>query len=248
MTDLNHNEIIATWLGQLDYDAAWDRQKAMVAARIETPDLPDELLLLEHPPTYTLGRSGKLDHLLLDEAALAEQGFTVRWVDRGGDITYHGPGQLVGYPILNLMRLFALQGFDKPDFKRYLRNLEEMLILALAEFDIRGWCYEGYTGVWVDRPEGPRKIAAIGVRVNAQGISSHGFALNVNPDMGHFAHIVPCGISEHGVVSMAEVLERPLSPTDLLQPIARAFAQVFAANCQLLMVNGQLPTTTRLPD
>ena len=226
--------ITATWLGQVAYDIAWERQKEMVAARIETADLADELLLLEHPPTYTLGRSGKLDHLLLDETALAEQGFAVRWVDRGGDITYHGPGQLVGYPLLNLTRLFALQGFDKPDFKRYLRNLEEMLILALAEYEIQGWRYEGYTGVWVDRPEGPRKIAAIGVRVNAQGISSHGFALNVNPDMTHFAHIVPCGISEHGVVSMAEVLERPLSPTDLLQPITRAFAQVFGVkivNC-----------------
>jgi lipoyl(octanoyl) transferase len=240
--------IAVNWLGQTDYDAAWEQQKARVAARIETPNLPDELLLLEHPPTYTLGRSGKLDHLLLDETALAEQGFTVRWVDRGGDITYHGPGQLVGYPILNLPRLFNLQAFEKPDFKRYLRQLEEMIILALAEFDIQGWCYEGYTGVWVDRPEGPRKVAAIGVRVNAQGISSHGFALNVNPDMSHFAHIVPCGISEHGVVSMAEVLGRPLSPTDLLQPIMRAFAQVFATNCQLSIANGQLPTPIRLPD
>ncbi len=219
--------ICAHWLGQVPYDEAWERQKSMVAARLEQPDLPDDLLLLEHPPTYTLGRSGKLDHLLLGEAELAAQGFTVRWVDRGGDITYHGPGQLVGYPILNLMRLFRLEGFDKPDHHRYLRNLEETLIRTLAGFGIAGWRYEGYTGVWVDRPEGPRKIAAIGVRVNAKGISSHGFALNVNPDMGHFAHIVPCGISEHGVVSMAEVLQRPLTPADLLTPIVEAFAEVF---------------------
>jgi lipoyl(octanoyl) transferase len=238
--------ICAHWLGQVPYDDAWERQKTMVAARLEQPDLPDELLLLEHPPTYTLGRSGKLDHLLLGEADLAAQGFALHWVDRGGDITYHGPGQLVGYPILNLMRLFQLPGFDKPDHHRYLRNLEETLIQTLAGFGIGGWRYEGYTGVWVDRPEGPRKIAAIGVRVNAKGISSHGFALNVNPDMSHFAHIVPCGISEHGVVSMAEVLQRPLTPTDLLQPITSAFAQVFATNCQLSMANGQLSTTTRL--
>ena len=189
--------IFATWLGQIDYDAAWDLQKEMVAARVEAAELADELLLLEHPPTYTLGRSGKLDHLLLDEGSLAAQGFTVRWVDRGGDITYHGPGH----------------------FHRYLRNLEEMIIVALAGFGIQGWRYDGYTGVWVDRPDGPRKIAAIGVRVNAKGISSHGFALNVNPDMSHFGHIVPCGISEHGVVSMAEILARPLTPIDLLQPI-----------------------------
>lgn len=228
--------ILATWLGQIDYDAAWDLQKEMVAARVEVAELADELLLLEHPPTYTLGRSGKLDHLLLDEGSLAAQGFTVRWVDRGGDITYHGPGQLVGYPILNLQRLFQLQGFDKPDFHRYLRNLEEMIIVALAGFGIQGWRYDGYTGVWVDRPDGPRKIAAIGVRVNAKGISSHGFALNVNPDMSHFGHIVPCGISEHGVVSMAEILARPLTLIDLLQPITEAFAQVFAT--ELAVVNG----------
>jgi len=225
--------ITASWIGQIDYDAAWDRQKEMVTARVDSPDLLDEVLLLEHPPTYTLGRSGKLDHLLLSETELDAAGFTVRWVDRGGDITYHGPGQLVGYPILNLKRLFHLQGFDKPDLHRYLRNLEEVIIVALAEFGITGWRYDGYTGVWVDRPDGPRKIAAIGVRVNVKGISSHGFALNVNPDMSHFGHIIPCGISEHGVVSMAEMVERPLTPPDLLPPITKAFAQVFETEVTL---------------
>lgn len=225
--------ITGLWIGQIEYDAAWDLQKDMVAAKVDTPDLPDEILLLEHPPTYTLGRSGKLDHLLLREEELDALGFKVRWVDRGGDITYHGPGQLVGYPILNLQRLFELQGFDKPDFHRYLRNLEEVIIVALAAFGIVGWRYDGYTGVWVDRPDGPRKIAAIGVRVNAKGISSHGFALNVNPDMSHFGHIVPCGISEHGVVSMVEMVARPLTPTDLLLPIVNAFAQVFQTEVTL---------------
>ena len=220
-------KINARWLGQIDYDAAWDLQKEMVAARVENPELDDECLLLEHPPTYTLGRSGKLDHLLLNEEEWEAQGFAVRWVDRGGDITYHGPGQLVGYPIINLKRFFQVQGFDRPDFHRYLRNLEDVIIQALASFDIAGWRYDGYTGVWVDRPDGPRKIAAIGVRVNAKGISSHGFALNVHPEMSHFANIVPCGITEHGVVSMAEILERPLATTDLLQPITEAFANVF---------------------
>lgn len=219
--------IEVTWLGQIEYDAAWDKQKALVSAREENPDLSDELLLLEHPPTYTLGRSGKLAHLLLSETQIEDQGFTVRWVDRGGDITYHGPGQLVGYPILNLQRLFQRQGFTKPDFKRYLRHLEAVIIQTLAGFGIVGWRYEGYTGVWVDRPDGPRKIAAIGVRVNARGISSHGFALNVNPNMTHFTHIVPCGISEHGVTSMAEILERPLAPLDLLKPMTEAFAAIF---------------------
>jgi lipoate-protein ligase B len=220
-------KIDAKWLGQIEYDAAWEMQKEMVAARVADPALADELLLLEHPPTYTLGRSGTLDHLLLDDAELAENGFAVRWVDRGGDITYRGPGQLVGYPILNLKRFFQVQGFDKPDFRRYLRNLEAVIMQTLAGFGIDGWRYDGYTGVWVDRPDGPRKIAAIGVRVNVKGISSHGFALNVDPDLDHFGNIIPCGITEHGVVSMAEILERPLATTDLLQPIVDAFADVF---------------------
>ena len=220
-------KINAKWLGQIEYDAAWEMQKEMVAARVADPALADELLLLEHPPTYTLGRSGTLDHLLLDDAELAENGFAVRWVDRGGDITYHGPGQLVGYPILNLKRFFQVQGFDKPDFRRYLRNLEAVIMQTLAGFGIDGWRYDGYTGVWVDCPDGPRKIAAIGVRVNVKGISSHGFALNVDPDLDHFGNIIPCGITEHGVVSMAEILERPLATTDLLQPIVDAFADVF---------------------
>ncbi|MBE2221958.1 MAG: lipoyl(octanoyl) transferase LipB [Anaerolineae bacterium] len=223
----------AKWLGQIAYTTAWDLQKEMVTARMEDPDLIDELLLLEHPPTYTLGRSGKLDHLLLSEAEWEMQGFTVHWVDRGGDITYHGPRQLVGYPIMNLKRLFNVQGFEKPDLHRYLRNLEEVIIQTLAAFAIVGWRYDGYTGVWVDRPDGPRKIAAIGVRVNVKGISSHGFALNVSPDMSHFANIVPCGISEHGVVSMAEIVERPLTTIDLLQPLTEAFATVFEISVKL---------------
>lgn len=235
--------IDAKWLGQIEYDAAWDLQKEMVAARIEDPELVDEILLLEHPPTYTLGRSGKLEHLLLSEEAWESQGFSVRWVDRGGDITYHGPGQLVGYPIINLKRFFDLQGFDRPDLHRYLRNLEEVIIQTLATFDIVGWRYDGYTGVWVDCGDEPRKIAAIGVRVNSKGISSHGFALNVTPDMSHFGNIVPCGISEHGVVSMAEILKRPLSTTDLLQPITEAFSQVFEIpiNSEQVMVNSNQP-------
>ena len=221
------------WLGQIDYDMAWDLQKEMVAARVKNRELGDELLLLQHPPTYTLGRSGKLDHLLLTNEELDKQGFTVRWVDRGGDITYHGPGQLVGYPILNLKRFFQSAGFDRLDLHRYLRDLEEIIIQALAAFDIAAWRYDGYTGVWVDCSDSPRKIAAIGVRVNAKGISSHGFALNVAPNLNHFDHIIPCGISEHGVVSMAEILKRPLSTTDLLQPITEAFSQVFAIETEI---------------
>lgn len=215
------------WLGQVDYDVAWEMQKTAVSDRQNTPEITDILFLLEHPPTYTLGRSGKLDNLLLTDAELDEQGFCVRWVDRGGDITYHGPGQLVGYPIFNLKRYFKTQGFTRPDLHKYLRNLEEVIIQALASFGISGWRFEGYTGVWVDSPRGPEKIAAIGVKVSSKGISSHGFALNVNPDLLHFENIIPCGIKEHGVTSMAEVAKRPLSTTDLLKPITTAFQTVF---------------------
>ena len=215
------------WAAQMDYDQAWEWQKERVSQHQEDLDLPDELLLLEHPPTYTLGRSGKLDHLLVTTEKLDAGGFDLRWVDRGGDITYHGPGQLVGYPILNLRRLFIRRGRERPDLHQYLRDLEEVLIQTLAQFGLNGWRYPGYTGVWVQGPSGPEKIAAIGVRVSAQGISSHGFSLNVNPKLEHFDNIIPCGIREHQVTSMAKERQRPYSPTDLLEPICRAFCRVF---------------------
>jgi lipoyl(octanoyl) transferase len=217
-----------TWAGTVPYDIAWDWQKELVADLSETAvPTSHHLLLLEHPPTYTLGRRGTLDHLLLNEAQLEEGGFTLRWVDRGGDITYHGPGQLVGYPILNLKQIFAQRGCERPDLHVYLRDLEEVVIQTLAGFNIHGWRYKGYTGVWVDSPRGPEKIAAIGIRVNTKGISSHGFALNVQPNLSHFRHIIPCGIQEHGVTSMSAVLGRPFTTADLIQPILSAFQNIF---------------------
>lgn len=216
-----------TWAEQMVYDAAWDWQKETAAALTADATQPDRLILLEHPPTYTLGRRGRLEHLLLDDEALTAHGFTVRWVDRGGDITYHGPGQLVGYPILNLKRLYRARGYDLPDLHGYLRDLEEVIIRALAELDIIGGRYDGYTGVWVETPRGAEKIAAIGIKISKDGISSHGFALNVNPDMTHFAHIVPCGIRGHGVTSVAQVLARPLPTTALISPILNAFQHIF---------------------
>lgn len=226
------NVLQTTWVGLVEYDAAWAWQKELVGKLSDTADHPHQLLLLEHPPTYTLGRRGKLDHLLLSEAQLDEGGFTLRWVDRGGDITYHGPGQLVGYPIFNLKRLFAQQGHPRPDLHLYLRNLEEVIIQMLAGFGISGWQYGGYTGVWVDSPRGPEKIAALGIRVNSKGISSHGFALNVQPDLSHFQHIIPCGIQGHGVTSMSQILARPLRITDLIQPILTAFSEIFSVDIQ----------------
>jgi lipoyl(octanoyl) transferase len=212
------------WAGQVDYDVAWDWQKSLVAERTESPDVPGKFLLLEHPHTYTLGRRGKMENLLWDEATLAERGVSVHRVDRGGDITYHGPGQLVGYPILNLEQL-GRYGLSR--IKVYVHDLEEMLIQAIAPLGITGQRYEGFTGVWVDSPEGLEKIAAIGVHINNRGITSHGFALNVATDMTYFSGIIPCGISDHAVTSMERVLGSSLAIADLLPHIITAFEQVF---------------------
>ncbi|MGB1252988.1 MAG: lipoyl(octanoyl) transferase LipB, partial [Candidatus Promineifilaceae bacterium] len=185
------------------------------------------LLLLEHPPTYTFGRRGKLDNLLFNENELAQQGITTHWVDRGGDVTYHGPGQLVGYPILNLARL---QDRDFPDVHRYLRDIEEVIITTLGQLSIEAWRYPGYTGVWVNEQhngqQAPHKIAAIGVKVSGKAISSHGFALNVNPNLAHFAGIIPCGISEHPVTSVAQHGQR-LTVADIVPQIVMSFGRIF---------------------
>ncbi|MCI0395305.1 MAG: lipoyl(octanoyl) transferase LipB [Chloroflexi bacterium] len=214
------------WLGRIEYGLAWEHQKALAAERAASPHLPDKLLLLEHPHTYTLGRSGRFQHLLLDEASLAGRGISLYQVDRGGDITYHGPGQLVGYPILNLKRLHARRGLRTPDLHLYLRELEEVIIQVLAEFGLAGWRYQKYTGVWVSTAAGPRKIAAIGIRVTSRGITYHGFALNVAPDLSYFAGIIPCGIQEHGVTSMLELTGRPLAVAGLLPSLTAAFSRV----------------------
>jgi lipoyl(octanoyl) transferase len=218
------------WAGQVPYDKAWDWQKALVAERAASPDLPGKLLLLEHPHTYTLGWRGKRENLLWDEAALAEHGVSVYQVERGGDITYHGPGQLVGYPILNLEQL-GRYGLSR--IRAYVRDIEELLIQAIAPFGIAGQRYQGFTGVWVETPAGLEKIAAIGVRINTRGITSHGFALNVTTDLSYFSGIVPCGITDHGVTSMAKVLGRPVPLTELISPIVTAFAQIFQVETRL---------------
>ncbi len=152
--------------------------------------IPDTVVLLQHTHTYTIGRSGTRAHVFLTEAELAARGITCLEVDRGGDVTYHGPGQLVGYPILDLGAT--------PDVGRYLRLLEGSLIDVLADFGISSERLPGYTGVWI----GNRKIAAIGVKV-AQGVTTHGFALNVTTDLSYFSHILPCGIPDKGITSMA---------------------------------------------
>ena len=204
-------------LGLVEYQEAWAEQRRLVDACRE--DGHGRVLLLEHPPTYTFGARGRREHLLLAEEALAELGAAVHRVDRGGDVTFHGPGQLVGYPILDLRRW--RQG---PLW--YVRSLEAMLIDTLAAFDIAAVCVRGRTGVWV----GEVKIAAIGVRV-ARGVTSHGFALNVDPDLSYFSNIIPCGLPDAAVTSMAEMLERrgrqAPEMTAVMDAVVAAFARTF---------------------
>jgi lipoyl(octanoyl) transferase len=184
-------------LGRVPYQDAWTLQRRTAEDRRQGL-IPDTLILLEHPHTYTVGRSGTRDHVFLDEAELAARGITCLDVDRGGDVTYHGPGQLVGYPIIDLGA--------RPDVGWYLRSLEACLIDVLADFGIVAGRLEGYTGVWI----GDRKIVAIGVKVS-QGVTTHGFALNVSTDLSLFTHILACGIPDKGVTSMA--LELGAAPT-----------------------------------
>ena len=181
--------MIVRRLGLIPYREAWELQRRLAEQR-RAGEVPDTLLLLQHPHTYTIGRSGSRDHVFLSDVQLAARGITCLEVDRGGDVTYHGPGQLVGYPIVDL-------GL-KPDVGAYLRALEACLMAVLADFGIAAGRLPGFTGVWI---EGQRKIAAIGVKV-ASGITTHGFALNVTTDLSLFAHILPCGIRDKGVTSI----------------------------------------------
>jgi lipoyl(octanoyl) transferase len=205
-------------LGVFPYAGALELQEQLVARRRQD-EVPDQLLLLQHPHVITLGTSAHREHVLADETQRQRLGIQLFETGRGGDVTYHGPGQLVGYPILDLKP-------DRCDLHRYLRDLEEVLIRALAAFAIDAVRKPGLTGVWVD----DEKIAAIGVRVSSGWISSHGFALNIDPDLHYFTAIVPCGIREHGVTSMARVLGRALDPEDVAARVVDSFAAVFDRN------------------
>jgi lipoyl(octanoyl) transferase len=202
--------------GTVEYMAAWEMQRNL-ARRRSSGAIGDTLLLLQHPHTYTLGRATKAGHLLVSEAMLAAQGVTVVESDRGGDITYHGPGQVVGYPILKLSQ-------HGGDLLRYLRMLEETIIVVLAGYGITGGRVPGLTGVWV----GNEKIAAIGVKLTASGVTLHGFALNVATDMRFFRQIIPCGIADRGVTSLQKLLGTPPPHAVVEEQVARAFGTVFA--------------------
>ncbi len=201
-------------LGRMDYRDAWNLQRDIVDERADGR-IPDTLLLLSHPPVVTLGRGGSPAHVVATAEELAERRVEFVQTDRGGDVTFHGPGQIVGYPIVDLSRRGR-------DLHRYMRDVEETLIRALGRFGIDADRIEGLTGVWVDGA----KVAAIGIRVS-RWITHHGFALNVDTDLSYFDLIVPCGIADRRVTSMEELLGRPVDRAEVEAALEAAFAEVF---------------------
>lgn len=226
-------QLHCTDLGTIDYQQAWDYQEQLFAQKLaiksanrdaaesDKQKIDHQLLLLEHPHVYTLGKSGKEQNLLLDEATLSQMGARYYKINRGGDITYHGPGQLVVYPLLDLEQF-------KTDIHWYMRSLEEVVMATLADFGIKSERYPGFTGVWLSANDvNARKICAMGVRTS-RWVTMHGIALNVNTDLNFFKHIVPCGIDDKAVTSMQAELGQALSMEAVKASFLKQFARVFA--------------------
>ncbi|MEO6038560.1 MAG: lipoyl(octanoyl) transferase LipB [Saprospiraceae bacterium] len=233
-------------LGLADYRQTWDFQTSLLRALVDNKlanrhlapqSYPQDhyLLLVEHPPVFTLGKSGSMDHLLLSEAELTERGIQFFPINRGGDITFHGPGQLVGYPILDLECFFT-------DVHRYVRNIEEVIIRTIADFGLQGYRIKDYTGVWVGGEAGAqhRKICAIGVHLS-RWVTLHGWAFNVNTDLRYFDYMVPCGITDvdKTVTSMAAELGHAVDMEDVKRGLKRHFTEVF--DCQFVDTPSRQP-------
>jgi len=213
---VSRRRLVVQRLGRIGYADGVERQKALVQAR-QAGEIDDTLLLVEHPPVITLGvkTRGNFANIRVDAPALAAQGVEVHDTGRGGDVTFHGPGQLVGYPIIDLKP-------DRQDVHRYVRDLEEVLIRTAAGFGLEADRIKGYSGAWV----GDRKLAAIGVRI-ARWVTSHGFALNVTTDLAGFDLIVPCGITDRGVTSLSALLGRDVAMPEVEAAVVTHFAAVF---------------------
>lgn len=213
-------KLVVRRLGRVEYADGLDLMQRLAEAR-DAGRIPDTLLLLEHPPVLTKGRAAKAGNVLLSDEELAARGVELFETNRGGDVTYHGPGQLVGYPIFDLKP-------ERQDVRRYVREVEESIIRALAEYGIEAGRAPKWTGVWVGAEDDPTavKVCAIGVHIK-RWVTTHGFALNVIPDLSHFGMIVPCGIAERGVASMSSILGRLVDPTAVEEVVARKFGEVF---------------------
>lgn len=225
-------------LGLISYKQAWDFQQSVfdniLQLKTQNRNLPadqqlpidNHLFLCEHPPVYTLGKSGHIENVLLNEEQLQEKGIEFFKINRGGDITFHGPGQVVGYPILDLDQFFT-------DIHRYMRFLEEVIILTLKDYGIEAGRFPGYTGVWLDAedPVKARKICAMGVKCS-RWVTMHGWAFNVNTDLSYFNYIVPCGIKDKAVTSLQQELGKKIDMEEVKQKILKYFAQVF--DCKIV--------------
>jgi len=224
-------------LGLKDYKVTWEYQESLFKAIVDTKiknrreeaglQTDNHFVFVEHPHVYTLGKSGDMSNLLLNESQLADKGATFYKVNRGGDITYHGPGQIVGYPILDLDNFFT-------DIHKYLRFLEEMIILTLAEYGVKAERSTGETGVWLDvGTPFARKICAMGVRAS-RWVTMHGFALNVNADLGYFDNMIPCGIRGKAVTSLnVELGKQTVDEADVKEKLLAHFANLFEAELRI---------------
>ncbi len=225
-------EVFFEDLGYQSYRTVWDYQEVLLQqntqlkAQGKAESTRHHLLLVEHPPVYTLGKSGKISNLLFTEEERKERNIEFFHINRGGDITFHGPGQVVGYPIVDLEKM-------KPDLGWYLRSLEEVIILTLADYGISGGRSKGETGVWLDAdiPGKARKICALGIKCS-RWITMHGFAFNVNTDIGYFEGIVPCGIENKQVTSLQKELASVISMAEVKELLKKHFEQVFG--CKLV--------------
>ncbi|NPV57808.1 MAG: lipoyl(octanoyl) transferase LipB [Anaerolineae bacterium] len=228
-----------SWLGRIGYTEARALQER-IAGEVAIGEHPPTLLLLEHPHTYTLGRRAKSEHLLWDATQRAEKGVQAYEVDRGGDITYHGPGQLVGYPIIPLAPPgWQEECLPQADFIDYIRKLERLIIRSLADYGIIAGALAGKTGVWVSpdatgacaswdaQAQSVNKIASIGVKIDVYGVTRHGFALNIDPDDTYWRGIVPCGLENVNMVSMADYLANPPPLPNLAESLANHFGYIF---------------------
>ena len=227
---IKNKKVKITELGFLPYREAWDIQEEYfsntIAVKRQNRQLDssilteNHLLLVEHPPVFTLGKSGKIDHLLLKEEVLKSKGIAFFKTNRGGDITFHGPGQLVGYPILDLDNFFT-------DIHKYLRYLEEIIIKTLSDFGLNSARSDGETGVWLDLDTPfARKICAMGVRAS-RWVTMHGFALNINTDLSYFDYIVPCGIKGKMVTSLSKELNKQVDPELVKASLLKYFSEIF---------------------
>ncbi|MBI2427442.1 MAG: lipoyl(octanoyl) transferase LipB [Ignavibacteriales bacterium] len=224
-------ELLVVNLGKTKYADAWELQKQIFTARLEQR-IGDVLLLTEHDHVYTLGKAANDNHLLAKDEELSKKGVDVFWIDRGGDITYHGPGQIVGYPIIDLNKQYN-------DIHRYLRDIEEVIIRSLSEYGIVSGREPEFTGVWVKE----EKIAAIGVKVS-KWITMHGFALNVNTDISFYNRIIPCGIFHKGITTLQNLLGKEIVLEDVHQKLVNHFASLFHWEVKQIS-RGELTTMLR---